>query len=88
VFEDETPVAWQAMPRNAAVVASDGTEIGIAEKWLGDQEEDIFHGIVVKRRDGEAIEVPALRIKRVTDKHVVTDLAAGEAEALPAYKAR
>ena len=88
MFEDETPVAWQAMPRNAAVVASDGIEIGIAEKWLGDQEEDIFHGIVVKRRDGEAIEVPALRIKRVTDKHVVTDLAPGEAEALPAYKAR
>ena len=86
VFEDETPVAWQAMPLHAAVVASDGTEIGVAEKWLGDPEEDIFHGIVVKRRDGEAVEIPARRVKRMTEKHVLTDLADGEAEALPGYK--
>jgi hypothetical protein len=86
VFEDETPVAWQAMPPHAAVVASDGTEIGVAEKWLGDQEEDIFHGIVVKRLDGKAVEIPARRVKRMTEKHVLTDLAVSEAEALPAYK--
>jgi hypothetical protein len=88
VFEDETPVAWQAMPRHAAVVAGDGSEIGVAERWLGDQGEDIFHGIVVRRHDGEAIEVPARRIKRMTEQHVVTDLAVDEAEALPAYKDR
>ena len=86
MFEDEAPVAWQAMPRNAPVVASDGTEIGKAEKWLGDQEEDIFHGIVVRLHDGEAVEVPAQRVKRITEMHVITDLGVSEAEALPGYK--
>ena len=86
MFEDETPVAWQAMPKRAPVVAGDGTEIGTAEKVLGDEEDDIFHGIVVRRHDGHAIEIPARRIQRMTEKHVITDLAASEAEALPAYR--
>ena len=88
MFEDETPVAWQAMPRQAPVVASDGTEIGTTEKWLGDQDDDIFHGIVARRRDGRAVEIPAKRILRMTERHVITNLAASEAEALPAYKGR
>ena len=74
------------MPRDAPVVASDGNEIGTAEKWLGDQDDDIFHGIVVRRHDGEAIEVPASRILRMTAKHVITNLEPSEAEALPAYR--
>lgn len=88
MFEDETPVAWQAMPKYAPVVAADGTEIGRAEKVLGDLEDDIFHGIVARRHDGEAIEIPAQRIPRMTANHVITDLEASEAEALPAYKER
>ena len=58
------------MPKRAPVVAGDGSEIGTAEKVLGDEEDDIFHGIVVRRHDG----------------HVITDLAASEAESLPAYR--
>jgi len=88
MFEDETPVAWQAMPKHAPVVAADGSEIGRAERLLADQEDDIFHGIVVRRHDGEAIEIPANRIQRMTEQHVITDLSAGDAETLPAYKGR
>jgi hypothetical protein len=88
VFEDETQVAWQAMPQHAPVVASDGSEIGTTEKLLGDLDDDIFHGVVVRRGDGEAIEIPARRIKRMTARRVVTDLNAGEAETLPPYRAR
>ena len=88
MFEDETPVAWQALPRHAPVVASDGTEIGTAVKWLGDEDDDIFHGIVARRRDGEAVEIPAKRIQRITEKHVITNLEVSEAEALPGYKGR
>jgi hypothetical protein len=86
VFENETQVAWQAMPQHAPVVASDGSEIGTTEKLLGDLDDDIFHGVVIRRGDGEAIEIPARRIKRMTERHVVTDLQAAEAEALPPYR--
>ena len=87
MFDDETTVAWRAMPYRAPVVSSDGVDFGTAESLLGDDKEDIFHGIVLKRREGGTlVEVPAARIKRITEKHVVTDLDAGQVAALPAYQ--
>jgi hypothetical protein len=89
MFEDETPVAWTAMPREAPVVAADGTEIGKAEQVLGDVEEDIFHGIVLKRsHDGELLELPAVHIKRITERRVITDLGAGDVASLSRYRRR
>ena len=88
MFEDEGQVAWTAMPEHATVVAADGTEIGKTEKVLGDLDDDIFHGIVMRRADGHPIEIPAQRIRRITQRHVVTDLGAGEAAELPPYRAR
>ena len=88
MFDDEAQVAWQAMPRNAPVVASDGTHVGTSERLLGDLDEDIFHGVVIRRGDGEAVEIPAARVKRMTAQHVITDLEADEAERLPPYKGR
>ncbi len=88
MFEDERQGAWQAMPPHAPVVASDGSHIGTAEKLLGDVDDDIFHGVVIRREDGEAVEIPATRVKRMTAGHVITDLDADEAEHLPPYKGR
>ena len=87
MFEDETAVAWIAMPYRAPVVAADGSEIGTAESLLGDENEDIFHGIVVKQRQGgKLVEIPAMRIAKITDKHVVTDLAEADIPALQPYR--
>ncbi len=87
MFEGETPVAWRSMPPRAPVVRGDGVEFAIAEKLLGDEEADIFHGILAKRTDGELVEIPAARIKRMTELHVVTDLAPAEVSALSKYSA-
>jgi hypothetical protein len=87
MFEDETAVAWIAMPYRATVVAADGSEIGTAESLLGDEQEDIFHGIVVKRREGgKLLEIPAARIKKITNKHVETDLTEDEISTLEPYR--
>jgi hypothetical protein len=89
MFEDETPVAWTVAQPDAAVVAADGTEIGRTEKILGDEEEDIFHGIAMRRADdGETVEVPAARVTKFTGQHVVTDLSPDEAGALRLYEER
>ena len=89
MFQDETPVAWTNMPRHAPVVTADGTEIGTAERLLGDEEEDIFHGLVLRRKpDGELVEVPANRITKMTEQHVITDLDANDAAGLPRYQDR
>ncbi|HKV88443.1 MAG TPA: hypothetical protein VJT78_10645 [Candidatus Dormibacteraeota bacterium] len=43
-------------------------------------------GIVLKSRaDGRLLEVAAQRVRRVTEKHVVTDLMPGDVDSLPAY---
>jgi hypothetical protein len=87
MYEDETQVAWRAMPYRATVVAADGSEIGTAESLLGDEGEDIFHGIVVKHGGrGKHLEIPATRIQKITEKHVVTDLTEADVEALQPYR--
>lgn len=87
MFEDETAVAWRAMPYRAPVVAADGSVIGSAESLLGDDKEDIFHGIVVKRSQGGGLlEIPATRVKKITTHHVVTDLTDADVAALPPYR--
>jgi rRNA processing protein Gar1 len=86
VFEEETTIAWQATPRHAPVVDAQGEEIGSVAAVLGDEGEDIFHGVALKRKhDGDTVEIPAVRIKRVTAGHVITDLAPGDVGSLQPY---
>jgi hypothetical protein len=85
--EEEREVAWLAMPEKAPVIDEAGDEIGRAEELLGDREDDIFHGIVVKlARGGHRVEVRANRIPKITTHRVYTDLAADELEQLPEYR--
>jgi hypothetical protein len=87
MYDDETAVAWMAMPYRAPVVAADGTVIGKAESLLGDEDDDIFHGIVIDRMgDGKRLEIAAARIKKITEKHVVTDLKSSEVAQLQPYR--
>jgi hypothetical protein len=85
--EEEREVAWLAIPAKAPVIDEAGEEIGRMEELLGDREEDIFHGIVVKlARGGHKVEVRADRIPKITTLRVYTDLAADELEKLPEYR--
>ncbi|HEX3630364.1 MAG TPA: hypothetical protein VHW91_07835 [Candidatus Dormibacteraeota bacterium] len=85
--DEEREVAWLAMPEKAPVMDQAGQEIGRAEELLGDKEEDIFHGIVVKlSRGGQRVEVRADRIPKITTQRVYTDLAEEELEGLPEYR--
>jgi hypothetical protein len=87
MFEDETPVAWTRLPSEAQVIAADGSEFGVLEMVLGDVEKGIFHGVVVRcKPDGRLVELPASRVKRMTEGHIVTDLAPADAVALPYYQ--
>ncbi len=87
MIEDQTPVAWTSVPHEAPVLADDGSEIGVAEKLLGDVSEDIFHGVVVRRQPGgQLVELPAARIKKMTRQGIMTDLDAADAASLPPYR--
>lgn len=85
--DEEIEVAWLAMPVKAPVMDEAGEEIGRAEEVLGDKEDDIFHGIVVKlSHGGHRVEVRADRIPKITSRRVYTDLAADELANLPEYR--
>ena len=85
--EEEREVAWLAMPEKAPVMDQAGQEIGRAEELLGDKEDDIFHGIVLKlSRGGQRVEVRADRIPKITTHRVYTDLAEEELAELPEYR--
>ena len=86
-LDEEQEVAWLATPDKAPVMGESGEEIGRMEELLGDKEDDIFHGIVLKlARGGHKVEVPANRIPKITTRRVYTDLAADELERLPPIK--
>ena len=86
-LDEEREIAWLAMPEKAPVIGQSGEEIGRMEELLGDKEDDIFHGIVLKlARGGHKVEVRADRIPKITTRRVYTDLAADELEQLPPIK--
>lgn len=86
MFEDLTPLTWQRTPHNAPVYGFDASEIGTVESVLGDEEEDIFHGLALRRHGGDGIvELPAAHVKKITDQGVVTDLDSGGVAALEPY---
>jgi hypothetical protein len=86
-LDEEREVAWLAMPEKAPVMGESGEEIGRMEEVLGDKEDDIFHGIVLKlARGGHKVEVAADRIPKITTRRIYTDLAADELERLPPIK--
>jgi len=80
-------VAWIAIEEGAVVVAADGSEIGKVKEVAGDEERDIFDGLVVSHsRFGTHGYVASERVKGIWPDRVETDLSAQEAESLPAYR--
>jgi hypothetical protein len=75
------------MPYRAPVTDREGRTFGTAESLLGDEEEDIFHGIAVKRSsDRKLVEVAATHVQRITPREVRTDLSNQDVAELPPYK--
>jgi hypothetical protein len=84
VVEAERTVSWMAIRRHAPVLDADGNELGHAEAVLGDEGDDIFHGIALNLKGwGGHVELPANRVLRITSERIYTDLASDEAGTLP-----
>jgi uncharacterized protein YrrD len=82
---DNDPIAWRAVIYGTPVVASDGTKVGTVHEVLGSDEEDIFHGIRVKRPGHADVMIAASDISTMTSAAVMADLTAVDVDALPAY---
>jgi hypothetical protein len=83
----EPQVAWIAIDEGAVVLAADGSEIGKVKEVAGDEEHDIFDGLVVAHSRFDADRyVPSERVTAIWPDKVATSLTRDEAEHLPAYR--
>ncbi len=56
---EEKQVAWLVTPKDAPVMGSAGELLGEVRAVLGDDDDDIFHGLAMKPDDGgKLVEVP------------------------------
>jgi hypothetical protein len=86
-MEEEEEVSWLLAPLHAPVFDSAGNKIGTTESLLGDERDDIFHGIVIKLEDGgEYRELPASMTDTITRTCVHSTVEPGSAKDLGPYR--
>lgn len=80
---EESPRSWRAVLRATPVISSDGVEIGTVHEVLGWDQEDIFHGIVVRQgAPGDDREIHADRVTEITNHKIAITLTAQEVREL------
>jgi hypothetical protein len=87
--EQEEAISWLVTPEHLPVLDASGEQAGTVEAMLGDDEDDIFHGVAVNRKGVLAgtVELLAARVTRITTKAIYTDLQPDEADELEKFEA-
>ena len=81
--DEERPRSWRAVIPDTPVVSADEQEVGTVREVLGWDQEDIFHGIVVRLgAPGDDRLIPADKVKEITNHRIVISLAAEEVREL------
>lgn len=84
---DSGPVSWKTILADTPVVSSDGDEVGVVHEVLGSEQEDIFHGIVVRSGLlGKDVMVPAERVGHLANDKIGVGLTAEEMRALEPFQ--
>ena len=84
---DNAPVSWRSLVYGTPVMSSDNESVGRVHEVLGDDAEDIFHGLRVALAGGHRdVMVPAASVDSLGADAVRLNLAKAEVEALPAYQ--
>ena len=85
---DEPQVAWIAVEAGAAILGVDGAQVGTMKEVAGDEEHDIFDGLVVTVPGSETPRyIAAERVKGIWPTRIETDVSPEEAADLPEHKA-
>ena len=81
-MDEGHPISFRLLERGTAVWTSDDREIGVVDRVLVTDPEDIFDGIVIRTADGRRF-VDAPEVARIAQRRVTLSIAAAEAEHLP-----
>jgi hypothetical protein len=81
--DEERPLSWRAVIPETPVISSNDQEVGTVHEVLGWDQEDIFHGIVVRLgAPGEDRLIPAERLTEITNHRLVVSLTGQEVREL------
>lgn len=59
------PVSWLLVERGWTVVDADGKKVGKVDEVLGNEQADIFHGLIVDGR-----EIPSERVMEIREGEI------------------
>ena len=86
VQDPEQPIAWRGVAQNTPVRSSEGEQVGHIVDLLGSDEEDIFHGIVVRLgRLGHDVFIPADDVTLMTPSHIDVAYTEDQLHGLPKH---
>jgi sporulation protein YlmC with PRC-barrel domain len=77
------PASWFVVEPGMPVHASDGGEVGTVTEVIGDEDKDIFNGLMVRARLlGGSRYVPSERVAQIYTDRIELDISADELDAL------
>jgi hypothetical protein len=86
-MSSNAPVSWRTIIYDTPVVSSDGQKVGTVHEVLGDDADDIFHGLrVALHEGGRDVMVASDNVGDLAVDAVHVDLSKAELEALPTYE--
>ncbi len=79
------PSSYLALEKGTEVLSSEGEHVGVVERVIADDGEDIFEGVVIhaKLGPGGHVFAEASAIEEIREKAVLLSLDSGAAGALP-----
>jgi hypothetical protein len=79
------PISYLALENGTDVISADGERIGVVEHVLGDEEADVFDGIVIDTKPGPGgiRFVDAPEVGEIRERAVLLTLSAADAQRLP-----
>jgi len=77
------PLSWKAILEETPVYSSGGDRVGAVHEVLGSDQQDIFHGIVVRHGliNGDVM-IPADQVRQITDRRIDVSLGTERIRAL------
>lgn len=81
-MDEGLPIAYEVLEPGVPVFASGGEQVGTVCHVVAAEQEDIFHGIVLRSEHGERF-VPADQVAALHERGVDLRIDAGAAAALP-----
>ncbi|HEY3522673.1 MAG TPA: PRC-barrel domain-containing protein [Candidatus Limnocylindrales bacterium] len=83
--EPETEVSWRVADPGTPIYASDGVRVGTLRQVAADDNEDIFHGLVIDRERGPAALVPRDAVVAIESDRIEVGLDPGAVDRLPEW---